>query len=68
MLRMKNDAFNLKRLQEELDLSVMELATAADLHPQTVYRVLGNDGASRNSVKRVRKILNELKIKSKASG
>lgn len=60
---MKDDAVDLKKLQEELDVSVMDIAQAADLHPQTVYKVLGNHGANRNSVKRVRKALHQLKEK-----
>lgn len=69
---MKDDGFDLKKLQEDLDVSVMEIAQAADLHPQTVYKVLGNFGAGRNSVKRVRKALSQLqeglKAKSKVAG
>lgn len=63
---MRDAGEDLKKLQEELDVSVMEIAQAADLHPQTVYKVLGNGGAGRNSIKRVKKALNELRDRSPA--
>jgi len=74
MKHMRDEGTNLKKLQEELDVSVMEIAQAADLHPQTVYKVLGNGGAGRNSVNRVKRALGQLqerlgpKSKSKAAG
>lgn len=60
---MRDEGVDLKKLQEDLEVSVMEIAQAADLHPQTVYKVLGNGAATRNSVSRVRKALIEMRDK-----
>lgn len=70
MPRMRDDGSQLEKLRHTLDISVIEIAQAADLHPQTVYKVLGNLGAGRNSVKRVRKVLYEFgaSLKSKSAG
>lgn len=65
---MKDGGSELKKTQEELGITVIEIAEAADLHPQTVYKVLGNYGAGRNSVNRVRKALSQLQEKAKAVG
>lgn len=69
---MSTDAAELNKEREELGVTVMEIAKVADLHVQTVYKVLGNYGVSnRNTVNRVRKAITELKAsqnKGKAVG
>lgn len=64
---MSNDGAEMKRIQVELDVSITEIALAADVHPQTVYKVFANQGASRNSVNRVRKALSALQERSKSA-
>lgn len=49
-----------KKRREELGASVMDVAQAADLHPQTVYKIENGGSANRNSVNRVRKALSHL--------
>lgn len=69
---MSNDGGELRKLHNELGVSIAEVAVAADLNPQTVYKVYRNGGANRSSVNRVRKTLLEfqerLSFKSKSVG
>lgn len=57
---MRDDGSDLKRLQAELGFSTMEVAVAADLHPQTLYRVYNGHKVNRSTVNRVRKALSQL--------
>lgn len=65
------DGKELKQKQDELEVSILEVALAADLTPQTVYRVYRND-ASRKSANMVRKALTRMherrSLKSKSVG
>jgi len=56
---MKDDGQELKKLQDEHDINILEIALEADLNPQTIYKVYRNE-ASRRSANRVRKALNQL--------
>jgi hypothetical protein len=70
MCRIMDNGNEMKKRQEELGLSILEVALAAELTPQTVYRVY-KDGASRKSTNLVRRALTELKasryVKSKSA-
>jgi predicted transcriptional regulator len=61
---MKHFGSELRRQQEEMGVSTMEVAVAADLHPQTLYRVYNGSRVSRATVNRVRKALEALREKS----
>ena len=71
---MEYDGSKLRKVQEDLEISTIDVAVAAELHPQTVYRVYLNDPkVSRKSVNLVRKALVQLQerlapSKSKAAG
>lgn len=44
-----------------MGLSTMEVAVAADLHPQTLYKVYNGSRVSRATLNRVRKALEALR-------
>ncbi len=52
---------DLRKMQKKIGATTMEVAIAADLHPQTLYRVYnGDETISRNTINRVRKALSYL--------
>ncbi len=62
-LPMFENGETLRKMRDALDLSTMEIAVEADLHPQTVNRVFLNDGVSRKTVHRVRKAIDQFRKK-----
>lgn len=58
---MKHAGSDLRKQQEEMGLSTMEVAVAADLHPQTLYKVYNGSRVSRATLNRVRKALEALR-------
>ena len=69
---MRENGSDLRRLADEIGVSTMELAVAADLHPQTLYRVYNGDKVARSTLNRIRNALSQLQerlnSKSKVAG
>lgn len=67
MLHMKVDGRELQAIQNELGISPEQVCSEADLSITTLYKVYGNKRVGRSSADRVRKALNTLRTKSKAT-
>jgi len=64
---MKLDGDNLRKLLDEKDLSIVEVAQAADLNPQTLYRTTGKKELSRKSLRKLTAAIDQLRPMHRAS-